>query len=159
MRFTKKLITTLIFTSAFAAAILLAQTSTTTHTPPSPATMAQMRVNRLTKILTLNTTQQGQALTIFTTEITADATTRASLKTARQSLATAVQQDNTGEIASLSTQIGTLEATLVQSDATANAQFYQILTSAQQTQFNNLHQMGMGGPDMGGMRGFGRRGN
>jgi Spy/CpxP family protein refolding chaperone len=147
---------TLLITSAFATSFLLAQA---THTPPSPATMAQQRVNRLTKMLTLNTTQQGQALTIFTTQFTADATTHASLKTLRQSLATGVQTDNTGEIASLSTQIGSLEGALVQSEATANAQFYQILTSTQQTQFNNLRQMGMGGPDMGGMRGFGRRGN
>jgi hypothetical protein len=149
---------TYLITSAFATSFLLAQ-ATTTHTPPNPATMAQQRVNRLTKMLTLNTTQQGQALNIFTTEFTADATTHTGLKTARQSLATAVQTNNTGEIASLSGQIGTLEAALVQSDATANAQFYQILSSTQQTQYNNLHMMGIGGPDMGGMRGFGRRGN
>src|SRR5580704_6664648 len=146
---------TILITSAFATSFLLAQTTTATHTPPSPATMAQQRVNRLTKMLTLNSTQQGQALTIFTTEFTADATTHTSLKTARENLTNAVQTNNTGEIASVSAQIGTLEAALVQSDATANAQFYQILNSTQQTQYNNLHMMGFGGPDMGGMRGFG----
>jgi Spy/CpxP family protein refolding chaperone len=136
----------------------MAQTST--HTPPSPATLAQQRVNRLTKLLTLTSEQQTTALMIFTNELTADATTEASIKAARQNLATAVQADNTGDISNLSTQVGNLTATLVQSDATANAAFYHLLTPTQQTQYNNLHGMGMGGPmGMGGMRGFGRRGN
>jgi Spy/CpxP family protein refolding chaperone len=153
MRSTQKIITTFLFTSAFATSFLLAQA---TRTPPTPATLAQQRVNRLTKLLTLTTAQQGQALTIFTNELTANATPEASIKTTRQNLAAAVQANNTGEISTDSGEIGTLTGQLVLSEASANAAFYLILTPAQQTQYNNLHEMGMGGGAGGGMRGFGR---
>ena len=134
--------------STIALAVLLASAgfAQSTHTPPSPATIAQRRVDRLTKVLSLNSSQQQQALTIFTNEATANATTEASLKTERQSLATAVQSNSTTNIQTAATQIGALTGQLVLAQAQANAAFYQILTPAQQTQWTNMqgHAGGFG---------------
>jgi Spy/CpxP family protein refolding chaperone len=134
----------------FLASACFAQSA---QTPPTPASMAQRRVDRLTKVLGLSSTQAQQALTIFTNAATADATIRASLKTERQSLASAVQANSTTNIQTAATQIGILTGQMVQSEATANAAFYQILTPAQQTQYTNLQSRGgMNGPGFRGRR-------
>lgn len=120
--------------------------------------MAQREVQFLTKRLGLNTTQQGQATTIFTNQYSADATTRADLKTQRTALTAAIQSNNAGAIQAAATEIGKDTATLTLTDATAQAAFYAILTQAQQTTYNE-HPAGAGfggGRPMG--RGFGRGG-
>lgn len=141
----KKTIALLLFASACFAQ--------STHTPPTPASIAQRRVERLTKVLSLNASQQQQALTIFTNAATADTTIQASLKTERQSLATAVQANSTTNIQTAAMQIGTLTGQLVLSEASSNAAFYQILTPAQQTQYTNLEShAGNYGPGFRGRR-------
>ncbi len=108
----------------------------------TPASMAQRRVDRLTKVLSLTAAEQQQALTIFTNAATSEATIRASLKTERQSLATAVQSNSTTNIQTAANQIGTLTGQLVLNEASANAALFQILTPAQQTQWTNLQAHG-----------------
>ena len=125
------------------------------HTPPTPAQQVAKRVARLTALLTLTTTQQAQATTIFTTEQSALSTVAASLKTARTTLQTDVETNNTGGISAQASAIGGLTTQEVEATATANAQFYAILTADQQTKYKTLHGLGGGGP--GGPGGFGPR--
>src|SRR5580693_411067 len=116
--------------------------------------MVANKVARLTTILTLTAAQQAQATTIFTTEQTALSTVGASMKTARTTLQTDVQSNNAAGISAQASQIGALTTQEVEATATANAAFYAILTSEQQTKYNTL-----GGPGGGiGRGGFGPRG-
>lgn len=146
----KTAIVTLLVTFALATTLLSAQTQT--HTPPSPATIAQHRVTYLTTLLSLTPQQQQQATTIFTNAATTTSGLRSQLKTARQSLTTAVKNDDTASISQASTTIGNLVAQMISNDATAKAEFYKTLTADQQSKLTQLmserHQMGfrrMGG--------------
>jgi Spy/CpxP family protein refolding chaperone len=139
-------ITTLLLALVCASSLLSAQTQ---FTPPSPATIAQHHVSFLTTVLSLNSAQQQQATTIFTGAATTAASLHSQMKTARQSLATAVTNNDTASISQLSSTIGGLVTQLVSAKATANAAFYQILTPSQQstlTQLESLHHgKGSGG--------------
>jgi hypothetical protein len=117
------------------------------HTPPTPAQMVANRVARLTAILTLNTTQQGQATTIFTTEQTALSGLPAAMKAARTALLTAEEAADTAGMAAQATQIGSLTTQEVTAQATANSAFYGILDQTQQTNYKQLiAHGGLGGP-------------
>ena len=148
----KKTIATLLLTSAFAAPLLFAQSS---GNPPSPANRVERRVQFLTTLLTLTTAQQQQATTIFTNEATSATTLLASLRTARQSLRTAVENTDANTINQLSTTIGNLTAQLASNEATANAAFYQMLTPDQQAKLKDYQSRGPrgGGRGRGGFRG------
>lgn len=148
----KKMITRFLLISAAGTSLLLAQGSGTPPSPPTPATIAQHRVNALTARLGLNSTQQAQALGYFTTAATTDAGLQPQLKTARQSLKTAIEEaNNSTNISTLTTEIGSLTAQIALADATAEAAFYQILTPAQQTAFSQGPGLGgPGGPGFGG---------
>ena len=124
---------------ALCAGLALAQS--TTHTPPTPAAMAQRTVARLTKELALTSSQQAQATTIFTTEYTANQSVQASLQQAHTNLTTAIKANNTADIGTITTTIGTLQGQIALNSATASAQFYAILNSQQQSQYH----MGGGG--------------
>ncbi len=126
-----------------------------THTPPTPAQQVANKVARLTALLTLTTSQQATATMIFTTEQSALAPIAASMKTARTALKTAVEANDTGGIAIQAAAIGGLTTQEVQAQSTANADFYAILTPAQQAQYKKLGAFG-GGFGRGG--GFGQRG-
>jgi Spy/CpxP family protein refolding chaperone len=131
--------------SVLCAGISLAQQGN----PPTPATMVQHQVAHLTQSLGLNSSQQAQATTIFTTEMSANQPIMASLKTARTSLTAAIKSNNTGDIATISNQIGNLQGQMVANGATANAQFYAILTPAQQAEYHvdsGFGGRGFGGP-------------
>ena len=133
----KKTITTILLMLACATSLLFAQPQTT-HTPPSPATIAEHRVSFLTTLLSLTPAQQATATTIFTNAATTASGLRSQLKTAHQSLTTAVQNNDTAGINSLSTTIGGLVAQLVSAQATAKAAFYQTLTPDQQSKLTQL---------------------
>jgi Spy/CpxP family protein refolding chaperone len=143
----KTAIVTLLLTLA-CATLLSAQTQTQ-HTPPSPAAIAQHRVNFLTTVLSLTPAQQQQATTIFTNAATTASGIRSQMKTARQSLATAVQNDDTAAISQLSSTIGNLVSQQVSNAATAKAAFYKTLTADQQSKVTQLqserHEMGFKG--------------
>ncbi len=147
----KKMMTRFLLISAAGTSLLLAQGSGTPPSPPTPATIAQHRVNALTARLGLSSAQQTEALGFFTTAATTDAGLQTQLKTARQSLKTAIEANNSTNISTLTTEIGSLTAQIALADATAEAQFYQILTSTQQTAFSQGPGLG-GGP---GGSGFG----
>ena len=110
-----------------AATLAFAQT---THTPPDPATMAQMRVNRLATELSLTDAQKTTALSIFTTAYTAAQTVQTNLQTNRQSLATAVKNNDAATIDQLAAASGTLSGQLTAINSKADAAFYAILTAA-----------------------------
>jgi hypothetical protein len=124
----------------------------TSATPPDPATVVANQVARLTKLLTLSTSQASQATTIFTNALTAVTPLETSLHTGWQSLQTAVKSDDTATIDSTSTNIGSLTGQITAIQNKAHAAFYAILTSAQQT---TLSQSG----GFGGHGGFGGPGS
>jgi len=136
-----------------ATALSFAQT---TPTPPDPATQAQMRVNRLASELSLTDAQKASALTIFTNAITAAQAAQTNVQTARTALTAAVKANNTAGIDQASATLGTLSGQLTAINAKADAAFYAILTSAQQTLYDATPHGGPGGP--GGPGGFGPRG-
>lgn len=133
----KTTIATLLLTLACATSLLSAQTQTT-PTPPSPTTIAQHRVSFLTAVLSLTPAQQASATTIFTNAATANSGLRTQIQAARQSLATAVQNNDTAGIGTASTTIGGLVGQLVSNEANAYASLYQLLTPTQQSTFTQL---------------------
>ena len=117
--------------------------------------MVANQVAHLTKLLTLTTAQAAQATSLFTTEETTISTLRTSLQTAQTALKTAVEANSASGITAAATQIGTLDTQVVEARATADAAFYAMLTTAQQTIYNELPQ---GGPGFGPPGGPGRTG-
>src|ERR1035438_9708877 len=134
-----KSLTNFCLAAAFTAALVSAQTAGSgTHTPPTPAQMAQHRVQFLTTLLSLTADQQTQATTIFTNAATANATIHTSLKTAHTSLQTAIQNNDTATIDQTATAIGNLEGQSTATQAKADAAFYSILTADQKTKLGEL---------------------
>ena len=170
MNLTKTIINSML-TTAFGAALLLAQGPPPGNPPnwgnrPDPAAMIERRVGRLTTVLGLTDAQQQQATKIFTDATTAAKNTLASLRSARNDLKTAIQQNNSSNIHIAATTIGNLTAQLTEAEALAQAAFYAILTPDQQAKVNQLesHRPGMfgggpppGGPGMGPRMGHGPR--
>jgi Spy/CpxP family protein refolding chaperone len=150
---TKRILATFAF-ATLSATYLCAQTSGTTATQPTPAQIVANRVARLTTLLTLTTTQQTQATTIFTNEQTALSGIPTSMQTARTALQTAVEKNDITGITTQATQIGSLTTQELEIQAKADAAFYAILTADQQTKYNQLQGPGLVGPG-GGQRGFG----
>lgn len=123
--------------------------------PPDPAAMVQMRVSRLTTLLSLTTAQQSSATTIFTDAITAGQTIRTSLDANRQSIAQAVKKNDTASIDQLAATAGALDGQLTAINGKAEAAFYAILTADQQAKYDALPGGGPGGPGPAGFPGFG----
>ena len=115
------------------------------RTPPTPAEMAQRRVDHLTKRLSLTAAQQAQALTIFTSAAASAATLHDNAKAAHDALQTAITSNNTAAIDQNTATIGNLAAQAANIRAKAAAAFYQILTPDQQTQFGQVMDRGRGG--------------
>ena len=128
---------------AVVSTILIAQTP---PQPPNPATMAARRVNFMTTALNLTSAQQQQATTIFTSAATAESAMHDGLKAARQSLKTAVTNNDSAGIDEASATVGSLTAQQTSIQARANAAFYQILNADQQSKLTKLEsQHGRGG--------------
>jgi len=136
--------------TAISAAFLSAQPS-----PPSIADMVANQVAHLTKLLTLTTAQAAQATAIFTTEETTISGLGTSQQTAQAALKTAVQTNSASGISAAAEQIGALDMQTVTARATADAALYAMLSSAQQTIYNELPGGGPGGPGGPGGRGRG----
>ncbi len=114
-------------------------------TPPDPATMAQHQVERLTTLLSLTTAQASQATTIFTNAATAAAALQTTLVADRTSLQAAIKSNAATTIDQLSTAIGTLQGQMLSIQSKADAAFYAILTSDQQTKLDSIGGFGRGG--------------
>jgi Spy/CpxP family protein refolding chaperone len=145
-------VTSFLLVSAFSAGVLFAQgpgSSGGTRNPPNPANMVQRKVQRLSRALELTPDQQTQATTIFTNAANTESTVFGSLKTERDNLKTAVQNNDLNTINQVANQIGNLTAQLTTAEATAEAQFYHILTPDQQSKLSQGHGFGALGPGAG----------
>jgi Spy/CpxP family protein refolding chaperone len=125
---------------------MLANAQPPTHTPPTPAQMVANQVARLTKLLDLTSAQQTSATEYFTTEETALATVRTGIHTARTAIEADIKSGNKADIATQAATIGSLTTQEVQAQATADAEFYAILSGDQQTKYETLGRGGFGGP-------------
>lgn len=137
---------------AITASLALAQQMA----PPSgdPATHMQHHLAMLTKHLDLTAAQQQQATTIFNNASTAQTNIHNSMKTAHESLASAIKSNDTGAIEQAANTIGNLTAQMIANHAKAQAAFFQILTPDQQAKMTELESRHghMGGPE--GFHGF-----
>lgn len=106
--------------------------------PPDPATMAQHRVQMLTKNLSLTPDQQKQALTIFTEAETSEADLHGNMKAAHDALETAVKSNDANGITQAAATIGSVTAEMTTIQGKADAAFYALLTPDQQTKFSEL---------------------
>ena len=149
----KKSIVNFLTIGVIGAGLALAQ-----RPAPDPATMAQHQVERLAQALTLTSSQQSQATTIFTAEATANQSVMASMQQARTALETAIKANESGGIGTAANTIGTLTAQMTTNNAKAQAAFYAILTPDQQAKYHvGGGFAGAGGGGFGGrMRGQGR---
>jgi len=101
------------------------------------------RVDRLTKLLTLTPAQAASATSIFTIEVTAVEPLKASVATAKTALDTAIESNSATEISAAITMIASLHSQILQAEATADAAFYALLTSTQQTVDKELIATGL----------------
>jgi Spy/CpxP family protein refolding chaperone len=134
------------YTFAIAALALIAASAyaQTEHQPPDPAQMVQHRVSFLTDKLGLSPSQQEQATSIFTTEMSAAKSLHDQMKTAHQSLQSAVKTNDSAGIEQDSGTIGNLTAQMISARAKADAAFYQLLTPDQQSKYTQMHTHGPG---------------
>lgn len=108
------------------------------QTAPISAPTAQVTVQRLTMMLGLSSTQQQEALTIFTAEQTAELPIQTSEHLAQQLLKTAIQADNTASITEISAMLGQLSGQHTLAHSLAEGQFYAVLTTEQQTKYAQM---------------------
>ena len=130
------------------AAVLFAQHpfgTLTSATPPDPATIVANQVARLTSLLTLTTAQQAQATTIFTNALNAVTPLQTTISTDYTSLQTAVKGNATATIDQLASAIGSAEGQIIATQNKADAAFYAILTTDQQTKLGQSPVFGGGG--------------
>jgi hypothetical protein len=113
-------------------------TGTGTANPPDVATIVAREVTFLTHLLTLTTAQAAQATTIFTTALNAVTPIDTQITTAQTALAAAVKTNATATIATQATAIGTLQGQIIALQAKADAAFYLLLTTDQQTKLGNF---------------------
>ena len=119
-------------------------TGSTSNNPPDVATIVSRQVAFLTKLLTLTTGQQTQATTIFTNELNAITPIQTTIGTAQTALAAAIKANDTKTIATQAAAIGTAQGQILALQANADAAFYALLTSAQQTTLNNTGEAFLG---------------
>jgi hypothetical protein len=127
----------------------------TPGTPPDPATMIANQVARLTTLLDLTTAQATQATSIFTAAQTTISALRTTLQSDQTSLQTAIKSNTTATIDQMAAAIGTIEGQILDARSQAEAAFYAILTTAQQTKLSAVGGLGLlgggpGGPGRGG---------
>ena len=130
-----KAISKAMLVSALMAGAMIAQPQ---YGPPDPATMVQRRIERLTALLSLTSSQVTQATTIFTNAGTSITPIQTNVQTYRTSLQTAVKGNQLATIDQLAGQIGTAEGQILGIQSKAEAAFYAILTTDQQTKVNAM---------------------
>jgi len=133
----------LLFAATFAATLAFAP-MVPAQTAPSPAQAAQQTVQRYVMQLGLTSTQQEEALTIYTAEQTTEAPIRTSEHLAHSMLATAIEASDTSTITQVSVMLGQLNGQITQAHSLADAQFYAILTSEQKAKFAQMLASGGG---------------
>jgi Spy/CpxP family protein refolding chaperone len=141
--------------AALLTPLVFSQTTATTPTPPTPEEIAANQVARLTKLLDLTTAQQTLATPIFTDEQTALAALKTDMDTAQTALQAAVEANSLSAITAAAGIIGDLTTQQILAQAKAGAAFYAILTSDQQSKYNELRLALVNGLGGGGRRGPG----
>jgi len=127
---------------AIAVAIpVLAQTP---PKPPSAADMAKRQVKTLTTLLSLTSAQQQQAITIYTNAATAQRAIVENDKGNHDALRAAIKNNDSATIDLVAGTIAQNIAQLTSIKAKADAAFYQILTSDQQTRLSDLENEHLG---------------
>ncbi|HKV91653.1 MAG TPA: Spy/CpxP family protein refolding chaperone [Candidatus Angelobacter sp.] len=117
------------------------------RTPPDPAQMVQHHVDSLTRRLSLNAQQQQQATSIYTEDANNAKSLHDQMRTAYETLQTAIQKNDTGTIEQVSNNIGNLTAQMTMAHAKADAALFQTLSPDQQSKFVQIksHRRGMRG--------------
>lgn len=150
---------------AFLALVVLAQGGQ--RTPPTPATIVQHLVDRLTKEGIIDTSQDAAASACFTPAVTSDQALQTTLRAAHKQLQTDLAADNLGAIENDINAISMAESQLPGNNATALICLSKLLSptaAAKLAQGRGLWGLGLmpgpgrprGGP--GGPGGFGGRG-
>lgn len=148
----KTLTITLLTTVALATSFIYAQ-GPGNRRPHDPAAMVQRHIQFLTNQLGLDQQQQQQATTIFTNAASSQASMHSSMKTAHESLQTAIKNNDQNAISQAATNIGNLTSQSIANHAKAEAAFYQILRPDQQDKWSQLRSKW--GEHGRGRRGFG----
>ena len=116
--------------------------------PLVPQQRIATHVARLAAMLNLTDAQQQQATTIFNTAYQSTQALQPSLLQAREVLVAAAKSSST-DIDKLAANLGAIMGQAIAIHAKAFAQFYVILTPAQQSQLNDLQSTGRGMLGMG----------
>lgn len=144
-----------MFVSALMAGAMMAQPQSSA---PDPTAMVQRRVERLTTVLGLSSSQVTQATNILTAAETSIAPILTSMQTYHTNLLNAIKGNQVATIDQIAAQIGNTQGQIVDIRAKAAAALYAILTSDQQTKVNAMPGLLMGGGGPGFGRGMGPMG-
>src|SRR4051794_13604477 len=124
----KKTMLAAILTFAAATSMFAQGPPRGARTPPTPEQMVERKVQMFTNLLTLDSSQQQQAKTIFTDEITASQALDATMKAAHEALETSVKSGAAdAQIDQLATQVGFAQGQRAGIHAKAQAKFRLIL--------------------------------
>src|SRR5271154_503809 len=108
------------------------------YTIPKSTAKQGKYINFFTSLLLLTQTQQTQAAAIFSGASASHATVKANIKTAREALAQAVENNDGAGIERAAGAIGRLTAQRHVVGANANAAFFQLLTAEQQAKYTQF---------------------
>jgi Spy/CpxP family protein refolding chaperone len=140
---TKKVLAVLL-TVGLAASLAVAQHQ------PNPANMVQKHVQHLTTLLSLSPDQTAKITSILNSAASERSSSMGDMKTAHQSLQTAIKANDANGMQTAAAALGNLMAQQILAHAKTQAAINQVLTPDQQTKFSELDK---GGP------GFGPRGH
>jgi Spy/CpxP family protein refolding chaperone len=143
-----------------AAPAVFAQTADTTTAPTGGAGrgthMIQHRLNYMTTVLSLTPAQQTQVKAVLTAAAANKSASHGSMKTAHETLKTAIHSNDAASMEQATNTIGTMMAQEMLAHAKTEAAIYQLLTPEQQTKMTQLESMGhRGGHGFGGPGGSG----
>jgi Spy/CpxP family protein refolding chaperone len=124
--------------TAVLAALISLPLSAQTPTPPSAEQIAQHQVKTLTTLLSLTSNQQEQANEIYRNAAKAEQSWIEAEKKAREALRVAARNNDASTIDRVSAALGQSTARSTSIRAKADAAFYQILTSEQQSKLSEL---------------------
>lgn len=122
-----------------AAAVVLTASAQIPNPPSGFPTQPPSRVEFLTRHLSLSSSQQTEAKTIFDAENAAIKPLMAALQQAQSALTTAAKQGQSdSELDQLAEPVGACLGNIAAVHAKAERQFYAILTPEQQTKYDKL---------------------
>ena len=130
--------------TALLAAMISLPLPAQTPTPPSAEQIAQHQVKTLTALLNLTSAQQEEANEIYGNAAKAEQSWIEAEKKAREALRAAARNNDASTIDHVSAALGHSMARSTSIRAKADAAFYQILTSEQQSKLSELEGQHLG---------------